>query len=176
MILFWIKYNFMLHSFSVPSSRSAGLPFWFIHCKSVVVGSACIYQYVSAVSYSKVGVLIQPASLWFPVLRQVKPRSAQWWWAMLWDILRKEYKNISYIQVKLQLKLNSWNPSPVVLSWSNFATNGKLQKSVVQGNCLTHLHIKQLHKQQLKKENHKTIELLQRMKFHKHSPFKTLLF
>lgn len=35
-----------------------------IYTKNVVVGSACIYQYVSAASYSKLGGLIQPASMW----------------------------------------------------------------------------------------------------------------
>lgn len=60
--------------------------------KSVLVESACIYQYVSAVPYSKVGGLNQPVLVWswqFPWAGKTKVNTEV---TLLWDIFHKQHE------------------------------------------------------------------------------------
>lgn len=63
LLCFYLVSFYFAVTFHLPAP--AGLMIYSLYAtKSVLVESACIYQYVSAVSYGKVGGLNQPVLVW----------------------------------------------------------------------------------------------------------------
>lgn len=92
----------MFHSLAWERCCAALLIYTQFMTKSVVVGSACIYQYVSvAVVYSKLGGLIQPASVWFWQCPWAGKTQVNTEVTLSGDILHKQY-GISSVNAELQ--------------------------------------------------------------------------
>lgn len=91
----------MFHSLTWEKCCAALLIYTQFMTKSVVVGSACIYQYVSvAVLYSKLGGLIQPASVWFWQCPWAGKTQVNTEFTLSGDILHKQY-GISSVNAEL---------------------------------------------------------------------------